>query len=61
MAMKLLAALGSKQFGNLIIAHVNSSSNTAAQYCKFNNLKERSRNRADWQKAIKEAQVCFGL
>jgi len=57
--MKLLAALGSKKFGNLIIAHANSSSNNAAQYRKFNNLKGQSRNRADWQKAIKEAKVCL--
>jgi len=61
MAMKLLADLGSKKFGNLIIAHANTSSNIAAQYCKFNNLKEMSRNRADWQKAVNEAKVCFGL
>jgi hypothetical protein len=40
---------------------VNSDSNTAAQYCNLNNLKERSRNRADWEKAIKETKVCFGL
>jgi hypothetical protein len=32
MAMKLQAALNSKKFGNLIIAHANSSSNIAAQY-----------------------------
>jgi hypothetical protein len=60
-AVKLQAAISSKKFGNFIVSHVNSNSNTAAQYCKLNNLKERSRNRADWEKAIKETKVCFGL
>jgi len=59
--MKLQADLDSKKLGNLFIAHAKCSSDIAAQYCKFNNLKERSRNRADWEKAIKEVLVCFGL
>jgi hypothetical protein len=28
---------------------------------KFKNWKERSKNRADWEKSIKEAKVCIGL
>jgi hypothetical protein len=29
--------------------------------CKVTNWKERSRNRADWEKSMKEAKVCIGL
>jgi hypothetical protein len=29
--------------------------------CKFENWEERSRNKADWEKDIKEAKVCIGL
>jgi hypothetical protein len=29
--------------------------------CKINNWKERSKNRADWERAIKEAKVRIGL
>jgi len=29
--------------------------------CKITNCKERSRNRADWEKYMKEAKVCIGL
>jgi hypothetical protein len=29
--------------------------------CKINNWKERSKNRVDWERAIKEAKVRIGL
>jgi hypothetical protein len=29
--------------------------------CKITNWKERSKNRADWEKPIKEAKVSIGL
>jgi hypothetical protein len=34
---------------------------TAIKKCKINNWKERSKNRADWERAIKEAKVRIGL
>jgi hypothetical protein len=29
--------------------------------CKITTWKERSNNRADWEKSFKEAKVCVGL
>jgi hypothetical protein len=29
--------------------------------CKIKNWEERSKNRADWEKSIKEVKVCIGL
>jgi hypothetical protein len=34
---------------------------TDIKKCKINNWKERSKNRADWERAIKEAKVLIGL
>jgi hypothetical protein len=34
---------------------------TDIKKCKINNWKERSKNRADWERAIKEAKVRIGL
>jgi hypothetical protein len=34
---------------------------TVVNKCKIKNWKDMSRNRADWEKSIKEAKVCIGL
>jgi len=33
----------------------------AINKCKITNWKEGSKNRADWEKSIKEVKVCIGL
>jgi len=34
---------------------------TGINKCKITNWRERSNNRADWEKSIKESKVCTGM